>query len=103
MAIGTLVNLSPKSTDKSSYPNYSAPGFNRLSLNQQVKHLEPEFDKMLGELENLEKHIQKQDWYQDLVEVYTVPETPGVWPKTIDRKLSPEDELPTLRDIQSMV
>ena len=74
LTVGVLVDLSPGSEHKSPYPNSQK----LLTLFQRKSHREQEFKKMVSEMKNLEKHIQKQGWYQELMEVFPAKGTTSI-------------------------
>ena len=64
--LGGLVDLSFGPKTRSQYPHSNT----RLSDLQVEHRTNNEFSKMLSEMKNLERHIQGQDWYQDLMEAF---------------------------------
>ena len=65
-SIAILVDLSPDSKYGSTYSNSTT----KLSRRGKKTRRKREFKKMLNELTNLEKHLQKQEWYKDLMDVF---------------------------------
>ena len=66
---GVLIDLSTGSNSRCSYPN----GTEQLNQKQIKKRIKRERRKILKEWQRLENHIQQQDWYKELAEVFTMP------------------------------
>ena len=65
--VGVLVDLSIKPEHESPYLDRAQKPSTSKSTR---KALRQEFNKMLSEMNNLEKQMRKQDWYQELMEVF---------------------------------
>lgn len=98
-ALGALVDLSIRQEYRSQYQTDRNPYRRQQPLTAQVwsQRINREFNKISSEMRNLERHIQKQDWYQELKDVF--PATSRT--NANMEKIRCKQQLQTLSDIEA--